>query len=112
MNNLFEQNIALRWGVIRKEDQQLVGASGFNAWDTNRGSRVEIAYDLGKAYWKKGYMSEILEFLIQFSFEAVGFHHVEALTNLDATPSMNLLMKLGFKEDGILRGTRHTSGDK
>ncbi|WP_442593673.1 GNAT family N-acetyltransferase [Neobacillus sp. D3-1R] len=104
MNNLFEQNIALRWGVIRKEDQQLVGTCGFNAWDTNRGSRVEIAYDLGKAYWRKGYMSEILESLIQFSFEQVGFHRVEALTNLDATPSMNLLMKLGFKEDGILRG--------
>ncbi|HYK72793.1 MAG TPA: GNAT family protein [Pseudoneobacillus sp.] len=63
-----------------------------------------MAYDLGKAYWRKGYMSEILESLIQFSFEKVGFHSVEALTNLDAIPSMNLPMKVGFKEDGILRG--------
>ncbi|HYK72792.1 MAG TPA: hypothetical protein VEV44_06635 [Pseudoneobacillus sp.] len=31
MNNHFEQNIALRWGVIRKEDHQLVGTCGFNA---------------------------------------------------------------------------------
>lgn len=29
---------------------------------------------------------------------------IEALTNLDAVPSMTLLNKLGFKEEGVFRG--------
>ncbi|WP_235549096.1 GNAT family N-acetyltransferase, partial [Paenibacillus sp. Soil522] len=45
-----------------------------------------------------------LESIIQFSYEIAGFNRIEALTNLDAAPSMNLLIKLGFKQDGILRG--------
>ncbi|WP_155971986.1 GNAT family N-acetyltransferase, partial [Paenibacillus sp. Soil522] len=73
-------------------DQRLIGTCGYNGWETNRGSRVEIAYDLGKPYWRQGYMSEILESIIQFSYEIAGFNRIEALTNLDAAPSMNLLI--------------------
>ncbi|WP_235548813.1 GNAT family N-acetyltransferase, partial [Paenibacillus sp. Soil522] len=51
MNDLFDKNIAFRWGIIRKSDQRLIGTCGYNGWETNRGSRVEIAYDLGKPYW-------------------------------------------------------------
>ncbi|MDP4163928.1 MAG: GNAT family protein [Bacillota bacterium] len=104
MNKLFDQNVAFRLGVVRKSDGVLVGTCGYNAWETNRGSRVEIAYDLGKPYWRKGYMTEIVESLIKFSFEVASFNRIEAFTNLDAIPSMNLLLKCGFQQDGILRG--------
>jgi [ribosomal protein S5]-alanine N-acetyltransferase len=104
MNDLFEKNAAFRWGIIRISDNKLIGTCGYNGWETNRGSRVEIAYDLGKPYWRKGFMTEILESIIKFTFEEVGFNRIEAFTNLDATPSMNLLMKIGFVQDGVLRG--------
>lgn len=104
MNGLFEKNAALRWGIIRKDDQKLVGTCGLNDWEINRGSRVEIAYDLGKPYWRHGYMTEILKALIPFCFEEGKFHRIEAFTNLDAAPSMGLLKKFGFQEDGVLRG--------
>jgi [ribosomal protein S5]-alanine N-acetyltransferase len=104
MNSLFEQDRAFRWGIIRKSDNKLIGTCGYNGWDTERGSRVEIAYDLGKPYWRKGYMTEIVNAIIQFTFEDAGFYRIEAFTNLDAIPSMNLLMKMGFVQDGILRG--------
>lgn len=103
MNGLFQKNAAFRWGIVRKSDNKLIGTCGYNGWETNRGSRVEIAYDLGKTYWRKGYMTEILNGIIHFTFTEVGFNRIEAFTNLDATPSMNLLLKMGFTQDGILR---------
>lgn len=110
MNGLFDKNVAFRWGIIRKSDNKLIGTCGYNGWDTNRGSRVEIAYDLGKPYWRKGYMTEIVTGIIDFTFSEVGFHRIEAFTNLDARPSMHLLLKLGFVQDGILRGYGSSHG--
>lgn len=104
MNGLFEEGKAIRWGIILKEENVLIGTCGFNGWETNRGSRGEIAYDLGKPHWRKGYMSEVMKSLLAFGFETLGLYRIEAFTNVDATPSIQLLKKHGFQEDGILRG--------
>ncbi|MED4581231.1 GNAT family protein [Brevibacillus choshinensis] len=104
MNGLFDEDRAIRWGIILKEENTLIGTCGYNGWETNRGSRGEIAYDLGKPHWRKGYMTEVIQSLITFGFESMGLYRIEAFTNVDATPSMQLLKKNGFQEDGILRG--------
>lgn len=104
MNELFNQDVAIRWGIVRKSDNMLMGTCGFNAWEVRRGSRGEVGYDLGKDYWRQGYMTEVLKAVITFGFEEMGLHRIEAYTNLDATPSMNLLVKLGFQKEGVLRG--------
>lgn len=103
LESLTKENRAIRWGIVRKSDQKLIGTCGFNQWEKNRGSRVEIAYDLGKPYWKKGYMTEVLETWLVFCFEELNFNRVEAFTNLEAASSINLLHKIGFKQEGILR---------
>lgn len=94
MNNLFHQNKAFRWGIILKENNTLVGTCGYNGWETHRGSRGEIGYDLGKKYWRQGYMTEVLKSVIAFGFETMEFNRIEAFTNLDAEPSMLLLKSL------------------
>ncbi|GIQ69656.1 N-acetyltransferase [Xylanibacillus composti] len=104
MNQLYDQKSAFRWGIIRKADGKLIGTCGYNGWEIQRGSRGEIAYDLGKAYWRQGYMSEVLQSAISFGFDTMSLHRIEAFTNMDAVPSMKLLERMGFKEEGILRG--------
>lgn len=110
MNNLFIKNKAIRWGIFKKEDSTLIGTCGYNGWEIHRGSRGEIAYDLGKNHWRKGYMTEIIKSLISFGFETMGLYRIEAFTNLDAIPSINLLRKIGFNEDGVLRGYSYSHG--
>ncbi len=110
MNSLYEQNQAIRWGIIKKEDSTLVGTCGYNGWETNRGSRGEIAYDLAKKHWRQGYMSEILKKVITYGFETMGLNRIEAFTYLDAAPSIRLLQKMGFQEEGILRGYAYSQG--
>jgi ribosomal-protein-alanine N-acetyltransferase len=104
MNMLFDKNKAIRWGIIKKEDDTLIGTCGFNGWEINRGSRGEIAYDIGKLYWRRGYATEAVKEIIKFGFKTMGLFRIEAFTNVDAVPSKSLLTKLGFQQDGILRG--------
>ncbi|SDM54095.1 ribosomal-protein-alanine N-acetyltransferase [Fictibacillus solisalsi] len=104
MNDLFDVNKGFRWGIICKEDDILIGSCGYNSWETVRGSRGEIAYDLGRKYWRQGYMTETLKKMIEFGFYTMDLYRLEAFTNVDAIPSMNLLEKAGFRQDGILRG--------
>jgi [ribosomal protein S5]-alanine N-acetyltransferase len=48
-------------------------------------------------------MAEVLHTIIDYGFNELGFQRIEAFTNLDAIPSMSLLKKMGFQEDGVLR---------
>lgn len=37
MNDLFDENAAFRWGIVRREDDTLIGSCGYNGWETVRG---------------------------------------------------------------------------
>ncbi len=90
----------IRWGIVRKEDDQLIGTCGFVALHTHRG---EIGYDLASAYWRQGYMTEALEALIEIGFDDMQLHRIEALVMVHNRASAGLLRKLGFTDEGILR---------
>ena len=110
MNDLYEKNQAFRWGIVKKDDNALIGTCGFNGWEMNRGARGEIAYDLSKRYWRRGYMTEVVRAVLRFGFETAGLHRIEAFTNVDAEPSIGFLRRLGFTEEGILRGYSRIHG--
>ena len=90
----------IRWGIVRKKDNQLIGTCGFVAIHTHRG---EIGYDLASAYWRQGYMTEALEVLLEVGFDDMHLHRIEALVMVDNIASAGLLRKRGFTEEGILR---------
>lgn len=90
----------IRWGIVRKQDDQLVGTCGFVALHQHRG---EIGYDLARAYWRQGYMSEALEALLELGFDEMELNRIEALVMMDNVASTALLHALGFSEEGVLR---------
>lgn len=66
----------------------------------------EICYLLGSRYQKKGYATESLSAVIDYMLNFKKLYMIEAKYNEQNTASGNLLMKIGFKRDGILRGRR------
>jgi ribosomal-protein-alanine N-acetyltransferase len=48
-------------------------------------------------------MSEALNAVIQFGLEVIKLNRIEATVNCNNLPSISLLNKLGFTEEGILR---------
>jgi ribosomal-protein-alanine N-acetyltransferase len=96
----FELERAVRWGIALKESDELIGTCGY-VWI--RQFRGEIGYDLAREHWRKGYMSEALEAILEFGFDSLGLNRVEALVMTDNAASSGLLRSLGFMEEGVLR---------
>ncbi|MDF5726492.1 MAG: GNAT family protein [Rhizonema sp. PD38] len=96
----FNNKQGIRWGIARKEDNIIIGSCGYSI--KNR-FQVEIGYELARAHWRKGIMTEALMAIINWGFHELNFHRIEAMVMLGNTASMKLLGSFGFVEEGLLR---------
>lgn len=64
--------------------------------------KCTLGYKLGKTYCHMGYMQEALSFLIPHVFKDLKLHRIEAYVQPENQPSLNLLSRLGFAEEGYL----------
>ncbi|BAZ38733.1 hypothetical protein NIES4101_46750 [Calothrix sp. NIES-4101] len=92
----------IRWGIAKKDDNVIIGTCGYRFWGKPFFC-AEIGYELTKAYWQQGIMSEALKTILKFAFECTELNRIEATVMLENIPSMKLLEKLGFIQEGILR---------
>ena len=97
----FAQQEALRWGITVKGENRVIGNGGYS-FDADNHLAV-LSYILSKSYWNKGIMTEALSTIIQFGFEHILVHRMEAQVAYPNLASARLLEKLGFQEEGRLR---------
>lgn len=102
LNQLAEQEQAVRWAIVRKIDQLVLGTCGFNNWDKEN-QRAEIGYELGQKFWRQGIMTEVLSRMIAYGFYKMELNRIQALVEPANEASLHLLRKLGFQEEGVLR---------
>ncbi len=62
-----------------------------------------VGYWIGEPHARRGFMSEALQLLLNFSFETLGLHRVEAACLPSNGPSRGLLEKSGFIQEGLAR---------
>ncbi len=102
LKSLYKNKEGIRWAIVINETNEVIGTCGYNNW-VKKSSRGEIGYELGREYWGKGYASEAVEEIIKYGFKSMNLNRIEAFTVPEATSSINLLKKLGFKKEGMLR---------
>ncbi|WP_445490919.1 GNAT family N-acetyltransferase [Niallia sp. 03133] len=107
-NNYMEKR-GIRWGIERKGITGLIGTIGFHAW-VPKHQRAEIGYELHPDYWRKGYALEAAAKVISFGFEAMDISRIGAVVFLENAASNNLLTKMGFQQEGILRDYMYQNG--
>lgn len=91
-----------RWLITLKETGEPIGTVGFHNWDrTNH--IAEIGYDLSSQHWGKGIMSEVLQCVLAFGFDQMQLNRVQAFVHLQNAASYQVLRKLGFVAEGIMR---------
>ncbi len=73
-------------------------------------SKAEIAYWLADTFRRKGYGSEAVTAVVQFGFQVLGLHRIEAYVQPSNAASCALLAKLGFTREGLLRQFRNEGG--
>jgi ribosomal-protein-alanine N-acetyltransferase len=91
-----------RWTILGKTDDIPIGTCGYHIWDT-RNHICEIGYDLAYDFWGKGYMTEALHRVIDFGYDTMELNRIQAFVHPQNIKSINLLLKLGFKQEGIFR---------
>lgn len=102
VNKLTENGKGIRLGIFRKSDKILVGTIGYHKW--NKAIRkAEIGFEIGSSFWRKGYMNEVIETILNYGFTSMKLNRIEALIIVDNFKSINLLEKYGFTKEGILR---------
>lgn len=96
------KGVHLRLGIEIKREAKLIGTCSLFAFN-EQCKRAEIGYILAKNYWGKGIMKEALTALIDFSFNTLCLHRIEADIDPLNQPSSNILNSLGFSKEGYLR---------
>jgi ribosomal-protein-alanine N-acetyltransferase len=101
MAKRYKHGQAVRWGIVRRQDGAFLGTCGFHFQAA--GFKAEIGYELGRPYWRQGYMDEALRAMLAYGFATLQLNRVEALVMPENKASANVLLKLGFREEGLLR---------
>ncbi|MCP5099006.1 MAG: GNAT family N-acetyltransferase [Chloroflexi bacterium] len=98
----YANNSGIRFGLELKETDQLLGTcSLFNFHHTSR--RAEIGYILGRPYWGNGFMHEALVAIVDYAFNQLDLHRLEADIDPRNNASRQSLLRLGFLKEGLLR---------
>jgi ribosomal-protein-alanine N-acetyltransferase len=67
--------------------------------------RAELGFFIEPAYWGTGIFSEAARLVLDFAFQVVGIHRIEARATVDNIRSNRVLRKLGAQQEGILRAS-------
>lgn len=106
----FKEERQIRWCIVEKLSGKAIGTCGFHSISQLH-FRVEIGYELSETYWGQGYMHEALQRIVKYGFEELNFMRIEGLIYPDNKASRKSLEKLGFKEEGLLRGYMYFRGE-
>ena len=105
-NSRFNENSGIRWAIRLKETNQLIGTCGFNSWNLKMKNAV-IGYDLIPKLWSKGYTTEAVHEIVKSAFSGnlpCGMlNRIQGDTVPGNAASESLMLKVGFKEEGIRR---------
>ncbi len=105
-NSRFNENSGIRWAIRLKETNQLIGTCGFNSWNSKMKNAV-IGYDLIPKFWSKGYATEAVHEIVKSAFSGDlpcgTLNRIQGDTVPGNAASESLMLKVGFKEEGIRR---------
>ena len=106
----FERHELLKWGIALRADDKLIGSvTLFHLDFTHR--RAEIGYALGRASWGNGYMQETLKAVLNYTFDVLNLHRIEADVDPRNEASVRTLERLGFRREGYLRERWQVNGE-
>ena len=106
----FKNQQLLKWAIALRSNDKLIGSvTLFHPDFTHR--RVELGYALGRPFWGNGYMQEALNATLNYAFNVLNFHRIEADVDPRNAASIRTLERLGFQREGYLRERWHVGGE-
>jgi [ribosomal protein S5]-alanine N-acetyltransferase len=95
----WQDGSAFPWGIIRKDDQQLIGMIEIRI----KGHSVDLGYGLARHAWGNGYMPEAVGAIMDWAWEQPQIYRVWAVCDVENPASARVLEKVGMQREGLLR---------
>jgi ribosomal-protein-alanine N-acetyltransferase len=102
-------NPGTRWAIEIKGTIGLIGTCGLFGWN-KAWKKCVVGYELAKHVQGNGYMHEALDATLSWGFKEMDLNRVEAQVHPGNEPSLKLLRRLRFIEEGRLRQCGYWAG--
>ena len=97
-----EPRISYVFSIDKTENNNFVGLIAINLGKTNY-KTAEVWFKIHKDHWRKGYTTEALTRLLDFGFNDLKLHRIEAGCAVENIASIKTLEKVGFTREGMKR---------
>lgn len=104
------QGTALPMMMIRRDDQQLVGAITLDNIRRGPAQAATVGYWIGAPYARQGLMREALLAMVHHGFTHLDLSRVEAACLPENAASRGVLEKTGFKYEGVAQSYLQIAG--
>lgn len=84
-----------RWGIVEKTSNEIIGIVQLHSKD-NLNNSCKIGYIIGYHHNKRGYATEAVKKVIDFAFNVVGYHRLEADIVEENVDSIKLAESVGM----------------
>lgn len=98
------------WAITLRANDRLIGHC--TIFSINKGQRrAEVGYGIARPHWGNGYARDAMHLMLDYAFGSLDLHRLEADVDPRNSGSVNLLERLGFVREGLLRERWHVNGE-
>jgi len=108
--NEWRDDLAYSFLTLDKETETLVGGLGLGNLRRGVAQTATLGYWIGQPHARRGYTGDAVRLALDFAFDHLGLHRVEASCLPTNLASKGLLTKLGFTCEGLARGYLRING--
>ncbi len=110
LGNRYSAGMFYDWAIVYEPDCKMIGTCGFTSFNCSHDS-AEVGYVLNPEYWGKGIAPEAVTRVLEFGFEDLGLHRIEARFMEENDRSRRVMEKVGMTFEGIIREGMFVKGN-
>jgi ribosomal-protein-alanine N-acetyltransferase len=109
INEMVNFNEGIGWAICFKAQRTMIGTASFH-YIQKEHYRAEIGYMLHPDHWRQGIISEAIKALIDYGFNELKFHSIEAQIDPTNTASEKVLQKFKFVKEAYYKENFYFDG--
>lgn len=90
------------WKIVLKSSTEFIGVAELIR-EVNQFRKGVISFNLVPENWNNGYATNAVKAVVNFGFEALLLHRIEAVCAIENMGAIRVLEKSGFSKEGILK---------
>jgi RimJ/RimL family protein N-acetyltransferase len=100
-----DKRLSYKLGIVLKPENDFIGSCWLDITDSAH-HRASIGYFIDNLHWGRGYATEAVQALLNYGFEELKLHRIEATCDADHQATRRVLEKAGLKREARLRQNR------